>query len=336
MDAETIVAQQTMKRLQEDCKVYAANQNSKKASVCVGITPELMAKYAEEQAAQGIGNVTPSFGASALERLTSLKNNLEQALKKDTKRMREGTKWLIEHANQVPNEQTREILEYRLQKNSGLRAAMSLTHLVACIVSSKSSHDVKSFNPYVEYGDQIKIDDLLVGTAGVIMVANRISQVRRTLGAINDVEKAIKRQIDSKKMIKEIDGLVGNLLASRHYTKNDTDYDPRFLMFEFLTCFLLRKSQVFLTEVFMKRAVEGGKNEWGDEIQSMVHQMIMGAGKTTVIGPIMALMLADCKSLVTQVVPTQVCICIIFFLNILLIYAGMQDVHAHARTHTRR
>ena len=65
-----------MKRLQEDCKVYAANQNSKKASVCVGITPELMAKYAEEQAAQGIGNVTPSFGASALERLTSLKNNL--------------------------------------------------------------------------------------------------------------------------------------------------------------------------------------------------------------------------------------------------------------------
>ena len=316
MDAETIVAQQTMKRLQEDCKVYAANQNSKKASVCVGITPELMAKYAEEQTAQGIGNVTPSFGAAALERLTSLKNNLEQALKKDTKRMREGAKWLIERANQVPNEQTREILEYRLQKNSGLRAAMSLTHLVACIVSSKSSHDVKSFNPYVEYGDdqikKIKIENLLVGTAGVIMVANRISQVRRTLGAINDVEKAIKHQIDSKKMIKEIDGLVGNLLASRHYTKNDSDYDPRFLMFEFLTCFLLRKSQVFLTEVFMKRAVEGGKNEWGDEIQSMVHQMIMGAGKTTVIGPIMALMLADCKSLVTQVVPTQVCIIFLF------------------------
>ena len=34
----------------------------------------------------------------------------------------------------------------------------------------------------------------------------------------------------------------------------------------------------------------------------MVHQMIMGAGKTTCIGPLLALMLGDGKSLVTQVV----------------------------------
>ena len=303
-DAETVVAQQARERINVDCAVYAAGENSKKATVCVGITPELLKEYAEQQEIQGIGNVAPSFGVSALERLSSLKNNLLEALEKDTKRMREGTKWLIEHANQVPNEQTREILEYRLQKNAGLRATMSLTHLVACIVSSKSGHDVQSFNPYVEAGGQVKINHLLVGTAGVIMVSLRISQIRRALGGIADVEKAIQQKIDSKNMIKEIDGLIGNLLAERHYTKNDSDYDPRFLMFEFLTCFLLRKSQVYLTEVFMKRAVDGGNNEWGDEIQSMVHQMIMGAGKTTVIGPIMALMLADSKSLVTQVVPT--------------------------------
>lgn len=35
----------------------------------------------------------------------------------------------------------------------------------------------------------------------------------------------------------------------------------------------------------------------------MCHQMIMGAGKTTVVTPLLALMLADGKSLVTQVVP---------------------------------
>merc|ERR1712038_909577 len=37
--------------------------------------------------------------------------------------------------------------------------------------------------------------------------------------------------------------------------------------------------------------------------KSMCHQMIMGAGKTTVVAPLLALMLADGKSLVTQVVP---------------------------------
>ena len=37
----------------------------------------------------------------------------------------------------------------------------------------------------------------------------------------------------------------------------------------------------------------------------MCHQMIMGAGKTTVVAPLLALILADGKSLVTQVMPTS-------------------------------
>mgnify|MGYP002008499982 CR=1 FL=1 len=38
--------------------------------------------------------------------------------------------------------------------------------------------------------------------------------------------------------------------------------------------------------------------------RSCVHQMIMGAGKTRVIGPMLALILADGTSLVTQVIPS--------------------------------
>jgi len=40
-----------------------------------------------------------------------------------------------------------------------------------------------------------------------------------------------------------------------------------------------------------------------DSPQSAVHQMIMGAGKTHVVTPLLALLLADSKSLVTVVVP---------------------------------
>lgn len=75
---------------------------------------------------------------------------------------------------------------------------------------------------------------------------------------------------------------------------NFIEFDPRFLVFEFTYSLMLRKSQVILVNKFLDSLNNG---------QSMCHQMIMGAGKTTVVAPLLALMLADGKSLVTQVVP---------------------------------
>ena len=115
------------------------------------------------------------------------------------------------------------------------------------------------------------------------------------------------------------DGLAGELVARRHYVQDVQDvqdvqenkhenkqenkggrhvlqksFDPRFLIFEFITGFLLRKRQYELVTDFLKSHQKG---------ESAVHQMIMGAGKTTVIGPLLALILADGKRLVTQVCP---------------------------------
>jgi hypothetical protein len=73
-----------------------------------------------------------------------------------------------------------------------------------------------------------------------------------------------------------------------------TAFDPRFLVMEFMCGFMLRKRQCELILDFMKMA-NGGK--------SGVQQMIMGAGKTRVICPTLALMLADGVSLVTSVCP---------------------------------
>lgn len=75
---------------------------------------------------------------------------------------------------------------------------------------------------------------------------------------------------------------------------NFIEFDPRYLVFEFTYSLMLRKSQVILVNKLMD-ALRNGR--------SMCHQMIMGAGKTTVVTPLLALMLADGKSLVTQVVP---------------------------------
>ena len=74
-------------------------------------------------------------------------------------------------------------------------------------------------------------------------------------------------------------------------------FDPRFLVFEFVLSLLLRERQVELVRDMAQAARETGR--------SQVNQMIMGAGKTTVISPMLALMLADGVSLVVQVVPAR-------------------------------
>ena len=57
---------------------------------------------------------------------------------------------------------------------------------------------------------------------------------------------------------------------------------------------MLRQPQVELVHEFVG-AVRGGK--------PLVKQMLMGGGKTTVVGPLLALMLADGESLVVQTMP---------------------------------
>ena len=71
-------------------------------------------------------------------------------------------------------------------------------------------------------------------------------------------------------------------------------YDPRYLVFEFAYSLLLRQSQVSLLRQF-RDSVRAGR--------SLCHQMIMGAGKTTVIAPLLALLLADGERLIVSVVP---------------------------------
>ena len=70
--------------------------------------------------------------------------------------------------------------------------------------------------------------------------------------------------------------------------------DPRFLVFEFLWNLVLRPRQVDLVRECV-RTVHGHG--------SLVKQMIMGAGKTTVVSPLISLILAQGSFLVVQCVP---------------------------------
>eukprot|EP00931_Biecheleriopsis_adriatica_P057927 TRINITY_DN3440_c1_g1_i1.p1 TRINITY_DN3440_c1_g1~~TRINITY_DN3440_c1_g1_i1.p1 ORF type:complete len:2068 (-),score=475.91 TRINITY_DN3440_c1_g1_i1:13-5871(-) len=71
------------------------------------------------------------------------------------------------------------------------------------------------------------------------------------------------------------------VLSTEQNCMQGVHYDPRLVSFEFVTRIALRKKQVTLVRA-MQAAVEGG--------QPLVHQMLMGEGKTTVVTPLVILL----------------------------------------------
>ena len=116
---------------------------------------------------------------------------------------------------------------------------------------------------------------------------------------------------------------VGTLLSEEELGSTSKDsflIDPRFLVFEFVSPFMLRGMQVDILTQFLHDArsemepgdMNGRPPRFADEAgkpkplftcRSAVKQMIMGAGKTTVIAPLLCVLLADGQTLVSQVVP---------------------------------
>ena len=102
------------------------------------------------------------------------------------------------------------------------------------------------------------------------------------------------------KLIQVTGEIAGIITLSRHYFDRSSSgsrtlsFDPRYLVFEFVWNIQLRQKQVEIVNNFRRQIKEGS---------SRVKQMIMGAGKTSVVAPLLALILADGKSLVLSVVP---------------------------------
>jgi hypothetical protein len=141
------------------------------------------------------------------------------------------------------------------------------------------------------------------------MSANRINhatlalqQTRNLAKLLRDLKNKGTTGDGTERVRKELFSLSENLAATlanrRHYsgTAGSALYevDPRFLLFEYCHGLLLRASQV---ELVHKLLDEMHNN------RSVCHQMIMGAGKTTVVGPMLAMLLAGRETLIFNVVP---------------------------------
>ena len=340
--SQTHCSQATMTRVATDVLKYSQKANSEKNPILIGFTPREVDSFHTNPSAlsTAVGQVNSLIKglnqAMAFDR-KSLWNLMNRALAIATSDERSDTP-----NSTGPNGEIN-FLRFRLGQVSEREPAAWFELLVASILSTTADHDIRSLNPYMSgvayktvtsltivamltsirisqthraltryvFDKGIVTYSILLATKSLFLTVfcfvsrHKSHSLTKLMNLVRGVKQSNNDAGQRGRMCQEIklqsQKVATDITNERHFMKvnasnpNFIEFDPRFLVFEFTYSILLRKSQVILVNKFLESL--------RDNNQSMCHQMIMGAGKTTVVTPLLALMLADGKSLVTQVVP---------------------------------
>lgn len=179
-----------------------------------------------------------------------------------------------------------------------------MEYLASATATAEIAGNLSRCNPFISASDA---GGITCCTMLLMMSVNRINhanlalqQARGVLKLLKGLQRSGLDATAAARIKKELLSLSENLAATlanrRHYAKELSagvfEIDPRFLLFEFSHGLLLRLSQVQLIHQLLSD-MAGGK--------SVCHQMIMGAGKTTVVGPLVAMLVASSKTMVSPV-----------------------------------
>ncbi|OQS06902.1 hypothetical protein THRCLA_20266 [Thraustotheca clavata] len=288
--AQSVVAKDLLARLTEDVKNHAEMKNSNIEPFFYGISRAFIDEVV------------------CLERLRQLIAESEKQRTKDEERVLQTIDELVKRVNFVSisiNDSEAVRLakcKFLLDRFTHQQSTMDFSYLASTLASSQMLEDLQRKNPFFSTEDLPAVSNML---QMVLFCTSRISHLNRlilsatALASMVDSHRLYQNQ-DQSRMLHASQEVANGLLASRSYLKkspttNEFVYDPRYLLFEYVFELLLRQRQVEMIESFMTSLNQG---------TSRVQQMIMGAGKTTVVGPLLTYMLANSKALVTHVMPT--------------------------------
>ena len=315
-DAKSGVAVQMIARMQKDI-AYVAD---KRAHSSVNVVAKLD------------GAVFDDFFSNDSERYAAAKRTIRRAkgqvvkllrvlkeLKSKDARIVEATPPLLEAAaNNIglsyASKDASEIsdkLKFQLNRFAGKESNIQMQLLYRSLLSSKSIEDLSAVNPFIT---PALMNSILHVSVACILRGSRLGHTNRCIVAASKLLERLDQALNLKiediianasslrpSLEQSCSGLANLLLTQRHFVRRlptDTGesltYDPRYLIFEFVWNIILRQKQVVIVDNFMDTLANG---------KSKVKQMIMGQGKTTVVAPMLALMLADGTSLVLSVVP---------------------------------
>eukprot|EP00937_MAST-01D_sp_MAST-1D-sp2_P005839 g5839.t1 len=313
--AKSLVARRLRERIDEDCATFAEQARAASKLWLKHLGRAEIARFVTEAEAK-----TGAPSARSLESLTNAAELIEHAVA-ELRALQEADRAFVELAllraremmEHVPDDPADAALwRFRLMRQAGRRAPLDAVFALRALLSTDGEGDLRGVNPYAE--DPAALLELLVAMQ---LHANRITHASRAVEAAGALLATLARVRQGSADAATLGSVLGHQVAAfvaqlttRRYTMEGTDaeagaaaakggavtYDPRYLTFEFLFDIVLRARQVEMVSSFRKRADSG---------QSSCQQMLMGAGKTTVVGPLLALCLADGERLVTQVMPTS-------------------------------
>ena len=299
----------TLNRITTDVRKYAQKTNVETIPTLIGFTQQEVYSFHRSpntlHKAQGqLNNLITSLHTAMDFDRKSLWNLMQRALAIACSDERRDSAFGAQNGFDAETK----FLLFRLGQCSEREPSAWFELLVASLLSTTAETDARILNPFLSRQAYKTVTSL---TIVAMLTSIRIAQTHRALTNLTKLVLLL-RKINSnnqpalqQRMCQEIlllaSTVATDITNERHFMKMSSavdptciTFDPRFLVFEFTYSIMLRKSQVILVNKFMG-ALQQNK--------SMCHQMIMGAGKTTVVAPLLALMLADGKSLVTQVVP---------------------------------
>ena len=287
-DTRSKVALDMQSRLSADADEFAQRHNGSSVARCVFL------RSAEE----AVNGPDDSARAAAEAQLKELLSELSALRDKDASCVRDALPLVLKRANAVPMEgvprseqRPREI--FMLRQIAGQEASVSTDFMFCLLISSGGEADLRATNPHITDEAAQELFDLAVS---VVLHSSRVGQINRCVSEASGLLKllqprsgsyganpAARREAVSAITLKA-QTLAENLLGRRHYIEPadasagglGLQYDPRFLLFEFTHNIVLRQAQVQLVREFVE-AVRSGR--------PLVKQMLMGGGKTTVVGP---------------------------------------------------
>ena len=301
--AKSHVALETSARLAKDVELYARQANTAATSELLALGPSSVAEMVERPGAAAIKAalkaVTNMIKALAQLRLrdqkfiSTTKTQIMQlarsaALPTDSKRLAVESPGMVGY---------RQRMSWALAYQAGQEPELTMEFLLALTLSTGAEEQLSRLNPCLGPDERCLLLDML---AGLMFHSTRLGHINRCILEAQDLRNSLnylrqqpesaKKQADSLKrsLALKQETLAKLMVCKRHFVRPSTSsghlelsYDPRLLVFEFTHDLVLRKSQVELIDEFMLAATKG---------DSRVTQMIMGAGKTTVVAPLLALL----------------------------------------------
>lgn len=297
--ASSHVATSMVKRLTEDVKYFAEKTNAQTSSRLVAFLDRDLQKI--------VANPQAGEQKQAVQLVTKLTAAINQQMQGDRKYVDAATDHLLSLANCTNPGTTKEknTYTYLLGQQSGEECTITFELLVGMLLCSTGDEDLIQLNPCLSPAQAKSLQDM---TATIMLAVNRISLgircrdlAQSVMSVLQNLESMVSRTGPvhvGKELLLKSSTLASALSTERQCIYKEEAggyyYEPRFLVFEFVHNIMLRKQQHDLVLKFMGSVAAG---------KSLCHQMIMGAGKTTVVGPLLALLLGDGSRIVLQVMP---------------------------------